>query len=455
MRLLFSALFISGFLAHPSMADYLNPMKFQDCVLFKTGTVFTERRQSYHNKWRQCWNQKWTTQQRSGSSNFSCKPISMKPAACSEIIEQKCAFEAKVRAMEATCRAKLARFKLNEHELAQRQEEFRRTQEERERLEREQNALADSAPADPTAKFVRDAFFDGNPLHEGLTANDIPTGLLIGQTGRLIAIRGGVPARPLAGSASSLSAQLRLLGTQFVEGAHRAVLEDLRSAVSTFDVAQAGDVSALYSSGIYDSNNPRPFATQLDEAYALNADLQAHVERVANAALRLPLNNQSVVNTATGNLLSEIVKARASGDVTSLSNALTDYVAAVRDDAVAEYQSALPASASEAKLRRERLEVLAEAEKEVARLAAIARANAPPKPSPGGPAKTTRSSSAKSCIIRSDIYLGSNSTRTIRTTNTCRRGVTCRNGSFSWHVHPNSSIETIPGGFSDARCSYW
>ena len=373
----------------PASADYINPTTSKDCHEFNIPIYQTKR--SLFKQGSACNKQylKKSSLRRRDSSPTSCWGSQIKE--CAAIYQKACDLEERLRIIQASCRAKLSNHRLREKEIKQAQEAFERNQKDRAEAEREQARVAHRQQLSQGNRILQDATRAaitgeglgqaGKPAIElqrvpkqakDLIAGNIK-GALLSRTGltnyhtAYQAAHGKLPTL----NAYSLSGQLTKYGTRFVLGASAAAQQDLSDALTQFGDSFDGQSSQAQSS-IYNSTNPRPSASQIDEAYALNDVLQAHIDRVVDAVQRLPVGNQSMVNTPAGELLSDIVKARASGEISSLSNALTDYVSFVKEEAMQEYEEARVSQSVDVDLRTERLAVLSLVEAEAKRVAEIA-----------------------------------------------------------------------------------
>ena len=296
------------------------------------------------------------------------------PRQCAHFYQKYCDLKDRIMVIETACSAKLSKHRLRERETKRAQEEFEREQRQRAEAQRQQAQAAHRQQMSQRNRILQDATratMTGKGLGQAgkyatqLQRSPKQTGL----TKYRMAYQAAHGRLPTL-NAHSLSGLLTKYGTRFVLGANAAAQQDLRDALSQFDNSFGGQNSQSQGS-IYNATNPRPFATQIDEAFALNDKVQAHIDRVTDAVQRLPVGDQSMVNTPAGNLLSEIVKARANGDISSFSNALIDYVSFAIKEAPQEYKEARASQSVDVDLRKERLAVLAMVEAEVKRLAAI------------------------------------------------------------------------------------
>ncbi len=365
---------VFGAVAH---ADYLQPTDAKDCYLTRIplwGAKKTQMQQAFACS-KQSSNSPFSRDQ---SEKTSCWGRVAKD--CVQFYQRACDMEDRLDAVVNACYSKLGEYRLREKEIRQAQKDFEREQRDRSEAERRDAQTAHREHLRQQARFWQDstryAMNKERLGPEGKYALQLQSrARLAGKIGlRILGIQ-----KPYSGG-HSLSDQLTRAGTRFILGANAAAQQDLRDALAGFDDSLGGGYNSVGRGIVYDPSNPRPTSTQIEESFALFDRLQAHIQRVAQTEYKLPLGNTSVVDTATGRLLSQIVKARAGGDIDSLSDALTQYAGAIRQQAIDEWEPPAEQTVSGTTLHQERLAVLAVVEKEAKRIAAKIAASRP-KPS--------------------------------------------------------------------------
>lgn len=444
MKLVFSmGLVCFSLFGQPLYADYLNPTTAADCrhiniPIYQTKLSLQKQASACVKRY-----PKKSSFRLTDSSPTSCSLNEIKE--CAPLRQKICDLKDRIKLVVAACSAKLSNHRLREKEVKQAQEAFERDQRIRAEAEREQARAAHRQQMSQGNRILQSATQaarTGDGLGQaGRSATELQRSskqakdLINGDIKKVLLSRTGLTKYHMAYQAAhgklptlnahSLSGQLTKYGTRFVLGANAAAQQDLRDALSQFDNSFGGQNPQIQDA-FYNATNPRPFATQVDEAYALNDELQGHIDRVAEAVQRLPVGDQSMVNTPAGELLSEIVKARASGEISSLSNALTDYVSFVKKEALEEYQVARASQSVEVDLRKERLAVLAMVEAETKRVDALVAKTNPKKSVRNGP-KRVKIGNAKHCFI----YVYTDGGGYVQ--NSCSRTVVCKkNGSATF-----------------------
>ena len=386
-------------LSSPVYSDYKNPTSYKDCHVTKIPLwheISKTREKAYacskdvwsnvpHSQWRH--------------SRTSCNGTRF--VECASLYQQACDQHARVRLIHDACAAKANKYRLFQKEEKKRQEAFERNQrrlaqerEDRKRLARRtqlQNQRdARNNQIRDNNRFMRNAArealngtSDAGKQAQRLQKNPkIAKDLLTGNVKQAAlsslglskyyaayqAAHGKLPKL----SAHSVSGQLVKYGTRIVDGFHSAAQNDLQNALTNFGVSQAGEVTKKNNS-IYNSRNPRPSATQVEEIYSVHENVQTLIEGVIGKEKELPLGTQSIVNIASAVLVYKIMEARIEGEITSLSNALTKYTKSVTDNSLAEptQQLQLVSNDSQINLKKERLAVMQTVEVERRRIVNI------------------------------------------------------------------------------------